>query len=98
MELERKQLAGEPVSESDLQQLQQRSQLVAFNPYVRDLIEAEMAFAQLMLDVQSVIHQELGLEDPEETGAPPVQPDGAGGAQEAGGNIIKPSGRLWIPS
>lgn len=99
-ELERKQLAGEPISESEIQQLQQRSQLVAFNPYVRELLEAEIAFAQLMLEVQAVIHHELGLDADEEGEATAADAGGEGArsAQDAGRTIVKPSSRLWIPS
>lgn len=90
-EMERRQMAGDPPGEEELQQWQQRLQILSFNPYVRELLEAEMAFAQRVLEAQARLAFKLGMVDTAEGKA-----DGAG-SEEAGSRLVKPKPRLWVP-
>src|SRR5690606_798585 len=60
-EIAQKQASGEPVGEELMERLQQRLQLVALNPYVREYLQAEAAFAQLLVAVQVRLAEQLGL-------------------------------------
>ena len=97
MALENKVLSGQAPSEQEIEALQQAYQIVALNPYVRRLIEAEVALSAMMAEVQRILAAAVGVELPEE--AP-----GAGGAGGAGGHTARPDdsdgtpkSRLWVP-
>lgn len=74
--LQEKLMRGEQPSEADLADYEQTAQIVTINPYVRKLIEAEMQFGEMMMEVQRVLAEAVGLElpdAPEE--APQAQPE-----------------------
>lgn len=84
LELYQKELMGEKPSEEDLAVLQRLAETVSFNPYVREFLEAEYEFTQMMAEVQNIINDALGIKVPE-----PGSDD----------NAQKPqSSRLWTPS
>jgi len=58
--LEAKVLAGETPSDEEVQALQQAMQIVALNPYVRKLLEAEAAFAVTFAEVQRILGEAVG--------------------------------------
>lgn len=91
-ELQRKVLSGQQLSEADTQQLQDAYQLVAFNPYVRRLIEAEAAFGEMLAQVQQILAEAVGMDVPDEQlpegEAPPSSSDDEPGPS---------SSRLWVP-
>lgn len=96
--LQRRVLAGEPPSEAEIESLQQTYQLVAYNPYVRRVIEAEAAFTATLAEIQRLLAEAVGLEVPDlddEGPAPGGTPGGAGGGQSNEGSRAR--SRLWVP-
>jgi Uncharacterized conserved protein len=102
--LERKMLSGETPSEEEVNALQQAYQIVALNPYIRKLIEAEVAFAAMMAEVQRILAAAVGVELPDDAlfARGSAGATGAGGSA-AGGQDKKPDdggsarSRLWVP-
>lgn len=98
--LERKMLAGHAPSEEELQELQQAYQIVALNPYVRKVIEAEVAFAATLAEVQRILAAAAGIELPDRLpGAAADASAGQGSSlrsdrDEQGGSARS---RLWVP-
>lgn len=103
-EIEEKRAAGEPVDEL-VERWQQRAQLVALNPYVRDYLQAEAAFAQLVLAVQLRLAERLGLPTGGIPGSAASETGGSRGAasapqegtQTASPSSARSSSRLWVP-
>ena len=102
--LQQKVLGGENPSEAEVQSLQQAYQLVAFNPYVRKVIEAEAAFSEMLAEVQQMLAAAVGIEVPDDDaqgGA--IEGEGVGGSTsgatqsrpEDGGSSAR--SRLWVP-
>lgn len=65
-ELERKKLNGEKPTPANEEELRKLSEVIALNPYIRDYLMAEYQFSQIMMEVQKIIGQAVGLEMPEE--------------------------------
>ena len=85
--LREKYAAGEEPAEAELQDLQKTMELVSFNPYIRDLFDAELSFSKMMAEIWEIIGEALGLEPPE---AQPTEQEPEPRASEA-------SSRLWVP-
>lgn len=86
--LQERVMRGDQPSEAEMADFEQTAQIVGINPYIQKLIQAEMAFSDMMMEVQRELAHAVGLELPEEAeiGAPPEQqPD-----QPARSN-------LWVP-
>lgn len=100
--LQQKVMAGQPPTEAEVQRLQEAYRLVAFNPYVRKVIEAETAFAELLGEVQSILAEAVGMDVDAADEAPEEQPAEqpqrrlhvVSNPQE---NDDSPGGRLWVP-
>lgn len=95
-ELQQKVMSGQQLTEADTEDLQSAYQLVAFNPYVRKVIETEAAFGEILAQVQQILAEAVGMETPDETdepgsqepsSPPPASDDDPGSS----------SGRLWVP-
>ena len=94
---QQKVMQGQAPTEAEVQSLQEAYQLVTFNPYVRRVVEAEIAFSELLAAVQQTLAEAVGLE----------APDGAAGDQQSSGSgpaqVNKPDdggsarSRLWVP-
>lgn len=85
--LQEKLMQGEQPSESDIADYQRTAEIVGMNPYVRSLLEAEMAFSEMMMQVQRELAQAVGL-DIAENAEPEAPPE----------PIEKPAqSRLWVP-
>ncbi|MBO8141807.1 MAG: YlbF family regulator [Firmicutes bacterium] len=97
-DLARKIESGERLSPEDEQRWQRTLETVAYNPYVRAVLEAEMAMGELLAKLHQAIAAGLGL-----------QPEGAGTAPDSGripGQGPSPAAsqappprksRLWVP-
>ncbi|NLA59448.1 MAG: YlbF family regulator [Firmicutes bacterium] len=85
--LREKYAAGEQPSEAEIEDLRQTMELVSFNPYIRDLFEAEFAFGKMIAEVWEIIAEALGLELPQ------AQPQG----DEPEPTVSKASSKLWVP-
>ena len=107
-ELAEKSRRGEKPSDQEIEELQKVAEVVGFNPYIRALWEAEMAFAGLMAAVVQAIERELAippaLEEDAQQAAPPgphsSEPSrGAAGAGQAptSGGVSPVRSRLWVP-
>ncbi|HEX6971664.1 MAG TPA: YlbF family regulator [Limnochordia bacterium] len=105
-ELEKRQLAGETISNEELEQFQKVSEVVMMNPYVRDLLQAEWDFAHTLMEVQQILAKAIGAElsglgegaDAAE-GAPEQAPGSATRSRIIlpGGRDAGASGKLWTP-
>ncbi len=71
-----KELSGQRPAPEEVEQWRRVAEIVGFNPYVRELLEAEAAMAELLAEVNAVVHAELGL--------PPVEEDEGAGEQPQG--------------
>lgn len=88
-QLQEQLMQGEQPSESDVADYQRTAEIVGMNPYVRRLLEAEMAFSDMMMEIQRELARAVGMELPDEPGAE-VTPE-----PEA---VEKPpQSRLWVP-
>ena len=106
--LEAKMLSGESPSEEEIAAIQQAYQIVALNPYVRRLLEAEIVFAGMMAEVQRILAAAVGVELPDDPAQWP-RAAGTGGAAGAAGasgagagdsgpkRDDPPKSRLWVP-
>jgi cell fate (sporulation/competence/biofilm development) regulator YlbF (YheA/YmcA/DUF963 family) len=72
-EVEKAKLAGTFTPEM-VRELQEKAQIVGANPVVRDFLMAEAAFGNLMMEVQRLIGEAVGINVDEQFGAP----EGAG--------------------
>jgi len=99
----RKAQAGEAITPEDEERLQRTLETVSYNPYVRAVLETDLALAQLLAAVQQALAAQLGME------AGPAEPSpGAAAGPRAGGpagQVLGPSpppepprkSRLWVP-
>lgn len=99
-QLLRKAQAGETITADEEERLKRTFETVSYNPYVRAVLETDMAMFQLLAAVNQALAVQLGLE-----------PDAAAPAAAAGSAGIPPSGeapaapppepprrsRLWVP-
>lgn len=86
--LQERVLAGEQPSEAEVADYQQTASLVSMNPYVRRLLEAEVAFSDMMVEVQRVLAKAVGIDLPEEQ--PEQEPPQQSAESQA-------RSRLWVP-
>lgn len=98
--LRNKQMTGEQITEAEIQDLQRALQIVSMNPYVRQMLEAEMAFSHMLHLVQRALFAPVGIELPDdEMGKEEEAEEGATAAakkaeEEAASKARK---RLWVP-
>ncbi len=83
-----KHAAGEEITDAELEALQKSMELVSFNPYVRELVEAEYAFSELMAEVWQIIGEAIGLELPSGQPAPEDEPEP---------KVSEARSKLWVP-
>lgn len=104
MKLQEKLGRGEQPTEAEIVDYQRTAELVSMNPYVRKLIEAQVAFSQMWTEVQQELARAVGLEVPEAEG----EIEGGEGGQQLGAQPPPtqqaPSGqqqsarsKLWVP-
>lgn len=97
--VQQKMLSGEAPSEEEIQRLEEAYRIVSINPYIRKLIEAEVAFSEMMMAVQRILAERVGLELPE-TGEDDVHLETSGKATLGGDPDDDGGGRpsrLWVP-
>lgn len=86
-ELLRRQAAGETISEEEERQFAELARLASYNPYIQRLLQAEYAFAALVMEVQRRIGQAAGLSAPSPAGKTGAEDaDEARAGVEAGGS------------
>ncbi|NLK08325.1 MAG: hypothetical protein GX316_06435 [Firmicutes bacterium] len=90
MLLREKHASGEDISESELADLQKTVELVSFNPYIRELMEAEYALSEMLMEIWAVITEAVGIEQSDEAGL---------GSDESSPESApeKTKSRLWVP-
>ena len=62
--LEKKALSGEEPSSAEVEQLKKLSEILGYNPYIREYLLAEMRFTHLVFAVQKAIADAAGLDLP----------------------------------
>ena len=71
--LEKKAMSGEEPSSAEVEQLKKLSEILGYNPYIREFLLAEMRFTQLILEVQKAIADAAGLDLPGFGGEKPAK-------------------------
>ncbi|HHU82892.1 MAG TPA: YlbF family regulator [Firmicutes bacterium] len=71
--LEKKALSGEEPSFAEVEELKRLSEILGYNPYIREYLLAEMRFTQLMIEVQKAIADSAGLDLPGFGGGKPAK-------------------------
>lgn len=94
--LQRKQANGEEITQAEINDLQRVSQVAAMNPYVRGLYESELAFGNLMAEVQRVMFKAVGIDVPAETEDAGADPAAEAAAQEEKA-AREARSKLWVP-
>lgn len=59
--LQEKVMGGGKVTPEEEKELERLLELLSMNPYARDLLEAEFHFARLMVEIQQVLGEAVGL-------------------------------------
>lgn len=88
--IQEKLLQGQEPSEAEIEDYRKTADIVGLNPHVRRLLETEMAFQNMMMEVQKMLAEAVGLEveDPSEV---------AQQAQQTPPKEQPKTSRLWIP-
>lgn len=81
-ELERARLAG-TLNPDMVKDLQEKAQVVAVNPVVREFLEAEARFGNLMMEVQRLLGEAVGIDLDKVPGAPGTGQDGGEASSDA---------------
>ncbi len=102
MALQQKVMSGQNPSEAEVQSLQEAYQLVAFNPYVRKVIEAEAAFSEMLAEIQRMLAEAVGVEVPQDEesaqeGSPQQLGEAPSGESRPDENPGTGRSRLWVP-
>jgi hypothetical protein len=99
--LRQKQMTGQQITDAEIQDLQRTSQVVSMNPFVRELIGAEMAFSDMLTQVQRLLFKPVGLDIPDENAGEEVEPSAEDAELKAKAEeeeaARKARSRLWIP-
>ena len=82
-EVEKAKLAGSFKPEM-VKELEEKAQIVAANPIVREYLAAEAAFGQLMLEVQRILGEAVGIDLDGVPGVPRAEGEPGAGAKETG--------------
>ncbi|NMB26360.1 MAG: YlbF family regulator [Firmicutes bacterium] len=82
--------SGEDITEAELEDLQKTLELVSFNPYIRELMEAEYAFSETMMEVWEIITEAVGIEQPDMEISEPDEPEPKPTTKQA-------QSKLWVP-
>lgn len=93
VKLQQKQMTGQPITEEDTQELTKLYEVLNINPYIRELLEAELAFHGIMSEVQEILSSAIDLE--------PIESDElADDLDEDGSDQLEPklTDRIWTPN
>lgn len=85
MALQKQQMEGSPITESQTEELRKLYEVISVNPYIRELFEAEFVFGGLMMEIQDTISKSLGFNEEEES------------EEEDQPQVDAPSKKLWTP-
>lgn len=64
IELERKRMNGDKLLQPLEEELRKLTEIISLNPFVRDYLIAEFQFSMMIMDVQKIIGEAVGLEVP----------------------------------
>jgi cell fate (sporulation/competence/biofilm development) regulator YlbF (YheA/YmcA/DUF963 family) len=64
-ELERKKLNGDQLLQPHEDELRKLAEIIGLNPYIREYLLAEYQFTQIMMEVQRIIGEAVGLQMPD---------------------------------
>lgn len=84
--LEKARLAGEELKKEDIEDLRRTYEIVGFNPYIKELFQAEFKLMEMVGEVNKIIAEACGLASPRpqekgvERQVPPAG-DGGGGRE-----------------
>lgn len=91
--LQKKSEQGQAISENEIAEFQRMSEVAAMNPYVRQLVDAQMSLAQTMMQIQQMLAAAVGLElDEPEDGEEETTASEPQSKEESSARS-----RLWVP-
>ncbi|MBO8125748.1 MAG: YlbF family regulator [Firmicutes bacterium] len=61
LEVEKMRLSGEEVPEAKLEEVRKKYELLMFNEDIKEIIMAEAELSQLMVEIQQILAESLGL-------------------------------------
>lgn len=64
-ELEKKRINGDKLLEPYENEIKKLSEIIGLNPYVREYLMAEYKFSQMMLEIDKIIGEAVGIKVPE---------------------------------
>lgn len=65
LEMEKKMISGEEITAEEKERLKKLTEVVGYNPYIREYLLAEMKFQGLLMETQKIIASGLGLKIPD---------------------------------
>ncbi|MGE5559064.1 MAG: YlbF family regulator [Bacillota bacterium] len=77
LEIQKKQMAGEKIEESSIQEIQKVFDIIKINPYINNLLMAEGRLLQLVMEVQKTVNSAV-------SGLFPKEEEGGTGEMETG--------------
>lgn len=93
-ELQKQQFEGNEVTETQTEELSKLYEVLNINPYIRELLEAELAFHNIMMEIQETLSKAIDLSsdlfDDEDESTDENQQQEADPIQEA-------TKKLWTP-
>jgi len=86
-ELQKQEAEGRPITEEQQEELRKLQAIIAANPYVRELLEAEFAFAAMLMQVQDIILEAVGDK----------RAEGEQASDKAKPTVEVPKKKIWTP-
>lgn len=98
MDLQKQQLEGKSVTESQVEELTKLYEILNINPYIRELFESEMFFHGIILEVQEILSSAIDLEPMDIDDEDENEAETNGSAKSLEEDIIqKTTKKIWTP-
>lgn len=98
MDLQKQQLEGKSVTESQVEELTKLYEILNINPYIRELFESEMLFHGIILEVQEILSSAIDLEPMDIDDEDENEAETNGSAKSLEEDIIqKTTKKIWTP-
>lgn len=83
---------GEQPTESEMADLERTAEIAGFNPYIRELFQAELVLGEVLTEIQREIARAVGIELPSADQASQAETH-----EEKNNEPSPPKTRLWTP-
>lgn len=89
LNLQKKQMDGNPITEEDTKELNKLYEVLHINPYIRELLEAEFAFHELMNKIQEILSEAINIA--------PIETEEDLEDKSPAQDMTNPAKKLWTP-